>query len=175
MNQPYKEEIEKIVTNNITIGISSMGFLEEIGNYGKNVKIHIEIGTGMGRTGINPNRVEEYINLVKKYENVVIEGMYTHLSSADIDMEYTEKQLNSFARAVTKAKEMLGRTPGKIKAIKPMKDGVIADFEITELMLNDFVRKINCSDSFVNCWKKYNFILISNDRTIEWLIIIMLI
>lgn len=109
LNQPYKEEIEKIVTNNITIGISSMGFLEEIGNYGKNVKIHIEIGTGMGRTGINPNRVEEYINLVKKYENVVIEGMYTHLSSADIDMEYTEKQLNSFARAVTKAKEMLGQ------------------------------------------------------------------
>lgn len=44
------------------------------------------------------------------------------------------------------AKEMLGRTPGKIKAIKPMKDGVIADFEITELMLNDFVRKINCKN-----------------------------
>ena len=34
------------------------------------------------------------------------------------------------------AKEILGRTPGKIKAIKPMKDGVIADFEATEIMLN---------------------------------------
>ena len=39
------------------------------------------------------------------------------------------------------AKEMLGRTPGKVKAIKPMKDGVIADFELTEIMLNEFIRK----------------------------------
>ena len=34
----------------------------------------------------------------------------------------------------TEAKEMLGRTPGKVKAIRPMKDGVIADFETTEEM-----------------------------------------
>ncbi len=41
----------------------------------------------------------------------------------------------------TEAKEMLGRTPGKVKAIKPMKDGVIADFETTEEMLNHFIKK----------------------------------
>jgi rod shape-determining protein MreB len=40
------------------------------------------------------------------------------------------------------AHEMLGRTPGKVKAIKPMQDGVIADFEITEIMLNYFIKKI---------------------------------
>ena len=38
---------------------------------------------------------------------------------------------------------MLGRTPGRVKAIRPMKDGVIADFEITEIMLNHFIRKVN--------------------------------
>lgn len=108
LNQPYKEEIEKIVKNNITIGISSIGFLEELGAQSGIVKIHIEIGTGMGRTGINPSRVCEYINEVKKYPNIKIEGMYTHLSSADIDFEYTEKQLNSFSRAVVTAKEILG-------------------------------------------------------------------
>lgn len=41
------------------------------------------------------------------------------------------------------AREMLGRTPGSVKAIRPMKDGVIADFEITEMMLNYFIRKVN--------------------------------
>ena len=41
------------------------------------------------------------------------------------------------------AREMLGRTPGTVKAIRPMKDGVIADFEITEVMLNHFIKKIN--------------------------------
>ncbi len=39
------------------------------------------------------------------------------------------------------AKEMVGRTPGSIEAIRPMKDGVIADFEVTEAMLRYFIRK----------------------------------
>ena len=41
-----------------------------------------------------------------------------------------------------------GRTPGKVKAIKPMKDGVIADFEITEIMLNHFIKKVNGKNFF---------------------------
>ncbi len=48
----------------------------------------------------------------------------------------------------TEAWEMLGRTPGRVKAIKPMKDGVIADFEITEIMLNHFIRKVNGKSLF---------------------------
>lgn len=39
------------------------------------------------------------------------------------------------------AKQMLGRTPGNITAIRPMKDGVIADFTVTEQMLKQFIRK----------------------------------
>ena len=46
------------------------------------------------------------------------------------------------------ANEMFGRTPGKVKAIKPMKDGVIADFEITEIMLNAFIKKIKAKKLF---------------------------
>ena len=41
------------------------------------------------------------------------------------------------------AKQMLGRTPGKIKAIRPMKDGVIADFEVAEQMIKYFIKKAN--------------------------------
>lgn len=46
------------------------------------------------------------------------------------------------------AKNMLGRTPGGIKAIRPMKDGVIADFKITEKMLQYFIRKVLKSGFF---------------------------
>ena len=47
-------------------------------------------------------------------------------------------------RAVGKAaKEMLGRTPGNIVAIRPMKDGVIADFEVTEAMLRYFIERVH--------------------------------
>ena len=49
---------------------------------------------------------------------------------------------NGEVEAVGKeAKEMLGRTPGNIVAIRPMKDGVIADFKVTERMLNYFIQK----------------------------------
>src|SRR5689334_17817864 len=41
------------------------------------------------------------------------------------------------------AKEMLGRTPGNIIAIRPMKDGVIADFEVTEAMLRYFITRVH--------------------------------
>ena len=41
------------------------------------------------------------------------------------------------------AKRMLGRTPGNIVAIRPMKDGVIADFEITEAMLRHFIKRVH--------------------------------
>ena len=41
------------------------------------------------------------------------------------------------------AKQMLGKTPGNIKAIRPMSDGVIADFEVAEEMIKHFIKKVN--------------------------------
>ena len=105
LNQPYVDEIEKLIENDLIIGVSSDSFIDEIGKSSKNVKIHVEIGTGMGRTGIYPKRIEEYIQRIKKYSNIIIDGIYTHLSSADIDPEYTRKQLDSFDYAVEIAKE----------------------------------------------------------------------
>jgi rod shape-determining protein MreB len=49
----------------------------------------------------------------------------------------------SIAAVGTDAKRMLGRTPGNIVAIRPMKDGVIADFTVTEKMLQHFIRKVH--------------------------------
>lgn len=46
------------------------------------------------------------------------------------------------------ARAMIGRTPGKVQAIRPLKDGVIADFEITELMLNYFIKKVHGKNFF---------------------------
>ena len=54
----------------------------------------------------------------------------------------------SVAAVGTQAKQMLGRTPGHIKAIRPMKDGVIADFEVTEKMLQSFIRRVHTNSLF---------------------------
>jgi len=50
----------------------------------------------------------------------------------------------------SEAKEMLGKTPGNIEAIRPMKDGVIADFDITEAMLSYFIRKVHRRRTLMN-------------------------
>lgn len=54
-----------------------------------------------------------------------------------------EATTNTVLAVGSAAKDMLGRTPGNIKAIRPMKDGVIADFEITEEMLRYFIQKVH--------------------------------
>jgi rod shape-determining protein MreB len=53
------------------------------------------------------------------------------------------KEANKVLAVGNEAKLMLGRTPGNIVAMRPMKDGVIADFDITEAMLRHFIRKVN--------------------------------
>ncbi len=106
LNQPFETEIEKIILNNLVIGISSKSFAKKLGQTGKKVKVHLEIGTGMGRTGIHPFKVEEYLKELGN--NIIVEGIYTHLSSPDCDCEYTKKQLESFNIAVRKAEEILG-------------------------------------------------------------------
>ena len=50
-----------------------------------------------------------------------------------------QKQIEAVGR---EAKRMLGRTPGNIRAIRPLKDGVIADFQVTEKMLQHFIAKV---------------------------------
>ena len=60
-----------------------------------------------------------------------------------------EKSTNKVLAVGRAAKEMLGRTPGEIRAIRPMKDGVIADFEVTELMLREFISRVQ-GDRFLS-------------------------
>ncbi len=55
----------------------------------------------------------------------------------------TNRVLNNGNAVGFSAKEMLGKTPGSITAIRPLKDGVISDFEITEAMLSYFIRKVS--------------------------------
>ena len=60
------------------------------------------------------------------------------------------KVTNSVEAVGKDAKEMLGRTPGNIVAIRPMRDGVIANFEVTEKMLQHFIRKAHNGRTWVS-------------------------
>ena len=54
-----------------------------------------------------------------------------------------DKNTGNVLRVGAEAQEMLGRTPGNIVAIRPLRDGVISDYETTEKMLKYFIRKVN--------------------------------
>ena len=56
---------ENVIDNNLIVGISSDHFVDDLGKFKEEVKVHIEIGTGMGRTGVHPKRTEKYICLLK--------------------------------------------------------------------------------------------------------------
>jgi len=106
LNQPYEDEIEKIINYNIIVGISSYSFAEKLAQTNTNITVHVEIGTGMGRTGVHPYKIEKYLQSLAS--NIKVEGMYTHFSAADVDDEYSKKQLQSFNIAVETAKSILG-------------------------------------------------------------------
>ena len=107
LNQPSIFEIDTLIENKVTIGVSDKAFIDEIGKRNEKIKIHIEIDTGMGRTGIQVEDTKEFTKYIQKFKNIEIEGIYTHLSSADIDEEYSVKQIEKFNKAVKVAKELV--------------------------------------------------------------------
>lgn len=111
LNQPTVEEIEKIFEKDLIIGISSKNFLKVLNNVKEEFKVHLEIETGMGRTGINPDELEEFLNSIGK--NIIVQGIYSHLSSADIDEEYSKKQIEIFKKSVDKIEEKIGKVKYK--------------------------------------------------------------
>ncbi len=70
------------------------------------------------------------------------EGIVLNEPSVVAVKKGTNRVLNNGQAVGWKAKEMLGKTPGSISAIRPLKDGVISDFENTEAMLSYFIRKV---------------------------------
>ena len=99
INQPCIDEIDDIIKYNITVGVSSTPFIEELINRNSNISIHIEVDSGMGRTGITLDEIDKFKNLLYK-SNLKVEGIYTHLSSADSDDNYTLKQFDIFNKAL---------------------------------------------------------------------------
>lgn len=81
---------------------------------------------------------------------VYVRGKGIVLSEPSVVAVRTDSRMKSRVLAVgLEAKNMLGKTPGNIVAIRPMRDGVIADFEVTEAMIRHFIHKVHNRRTFV--------------------------
>lgn len=82
---------------------------------------------------------------------VIVKGKGIVINEPSVVAVKTEKNGVQRVLAVGKeAKEMVGKTPGNIKAIRPMKDGVIADFDMTEKMIRKFIEKAHGRSSLIS-------------------------
>jgi len=100
-----KQQVEPLVSYNITPTVSEYEMIEKLSDSAfkedKIVKVHLKVDTGMGRIGIPPNHVLNFIKKVKVLKNVEIEGIFTHFSVADEkDKSYTEAQFKKFVEVL---------------------------------------------------------------------------
>lgn len=103
------EDIDNILEHNITVGVCYNEFIKKLNEKAKlrgvKAKIHIEVETGMGRTGIQEKELDSVISKIKEMDNIFVEGIYTHFAESDSNIEYTKTQIEIFNRAVEKIKE----------------------------------------------------------------------
>tara|TARA_B100001027_G_scaffold182342_1_gene133982 strand:+ start:4114 stop:5148 length:1035 start_codon:yes stop_codon:yes gene_type:complete len=81
---------------------------------------------------------------------VVLKGQGVVLNEPSVVAVVDNKGKKSVLAVGDEAKTMLGRTPGNIQAIRPLRDGVIADFIVTEEMIKHFIKKVHKRSSFAN-------------------------
>lgn len=98
---PLKDDLQDITTYNLTFNGCDINVLEFYDRYTtSSLNIHIEIETGMGRTGIQEHNVIDYIRRLKKLNNIKIDGIFSHLSCSSSDIDFSEKQVNRFERVL---------------------------------------------------------------------------
>ena len=81
---------------------------------------------------------------------VVLKGQGVVLNEPSVVAVVDNKGKKSVLAVGDEAKTMLGRTPGNISAIRPLKNGVIADFIVTEEMIKHFIKKVHKKRTFAN-------------------------
>jgi len=96
-----EQQVELLVLYNITPTVCKYEMIEKLSKFAvkedKTVKVHIKVDTGMGRIGIFPNHVLDFVKKVRALKNIEIEGIFTHFSVADEkDKTYTEEQFRKF-------------------------------------------------------------------------------
>ena len=106
LNELLEPDLQDIIKYELSPRISVYEIAKKLNKLAqeanKVIDIHIEIDTGMGRTGIKPKDAVEYVKQIQELSNLNIEGIFTHFASADTDEQYTNMQIEIFNETVRK-------------------------------------------------------------------------
>ncbi len=104
-----KDTIDLVKKHNITLTVISKEHAYEINTYGKKIHVHIKIDTGMRRMGLDFHDTLS-IAEIYTYKNIIVKGIYSHLSVSDSlnesDVEFTNNQIQSFKNTINNLKDM---------------------------------------------------------------------
>lgn len=98
------ENYKNIQPKNNAFVVHDLDTLKAVGNSRKKFKIHLEIETGMNRHGVKINDLKKLLNEFKKYQNLTLDGVMTHLADADNpdSVDYLNKQTRLFDESIDK-------------------------------------------------------------------------
>ena len=107
-------EIENVAKYDLVPTVYLVDTLDSMSSYAEKhniiLKFHLKIDTGMTRLGVSEYEIKKFLNALSKFKNLVMEGVFTHLASADFDDEYTNYQIDSFNNLISIIKSF-GHTP----------------------------------------------------------------
>ncbi len=110
--RPEESELQAVVDEDLIQTVFDMPFARELNSVardrGKTVKVHVKVDTGMGRLGLLPEELNEFLEGFAACSNLILDGVYTHCPSADCDRRFTKEQLDAFREVVEKVKSVAG-------------------------------------------------------------------
>jgi len=107
----YQEEVEALLDYDLTPMLYRLEIAEALSaaasKQGTKVPVHIKVDTGMGRIGVLAEEAADFMNRVRKLENLEIEGIASHFSTADEgDSAFAAEQLERFSRTIEEMKQL---------------------------------------------------------------------
>lgn len=98
MGSLHPQQAREVVELDLISSISTLESAEALNALGKVVVVHLEFDTGMGRVGFQPEEAPMVKEHFVRYENLLIQGIYSHFAHAEKDMVWTKEQIANFAQ-----------------------------------------------------------------------------
>jgi alanine racemase len=107
----YQEEVEDVLAYQLTPMVYRLEIAEALATAarkkGQTIPVHIKVDTGMGRIGVLSEEAPAFVNRLRKFENLEIEGIASHFATADVgNSSFTEEQLKRFSRTIEETKKL---------------------------------------------------------------------
>jgi alanine racemase len=100
------EEVPRLFEHDLTPSVTELGFARQLSSEaarrGKTIEVHVEVDTGMGRTGVDVGAAAYFVRTVSELPGLAVKGVFTHFPAADSDLDYSRYQLKSYEKLLVR-------------------------------------------------------------------------